>query len=111
MNTDIQLEKQTSLNTQIEMVFNEVVKFTAILRTDITMNRPGDLYDPFCDFKESFDYLFSLSCNMVDHAITNKIDIWLNQNYHTLNIKDIKCGIDLFIKYKRLLMNNNIIKH
>lgn len=110
METEIYQEQYTPLNAQIELVFNEVVKYMAILRTDITMNRPGELYDPFCDFKEAFDYLFSLSCDRIENDIIKDIEKWLNNTYHNLTINDVKCGIKLFRKYKKILIYEKMVQ-
>ena len=111
METTLSPEYDTSLKRNIEVVFLSICLDVSFLRVYFTTKAPGAVYPRFRQFKEGFDYLFTLSSNKkeLNQDIVKRAKEWLDKPSKESK-ESVFTGIKLFEEYKAELFKQNILK-
>jgi len=103
---------KTPLKGRIETSFISTSDKSSLLRSIVYNGKVGNVYTIFEDFRENFDFLFSISSDntKINDEIRTEINLWFNKPTPT-NPNSITEGLRLFSKYKAELFKQGIIKY
>lgn len=108
--TEVKQNSEAKIADLIEETLVLCAADVSILRTKIIAGAPGPLESDFYNFRENFDFLFTLSGSYkeIDKDMKTKIEKWIN-SMEEINANNIMKAIKLFNDYKDDLFKNSIV--
>ena len=105
-------DTKTTLKDEIESSFIQTSSKSSLLRSIMYNKKVGNIFIVFEDFRENFDFLFSISSDnsKINDKIRKEIEVWLNRPTPTAKNTAVE-GLRLFSEYKAELFKQAIIKY
>lgn len=103
---------KTTLKDEIEASFIQTSSKSSLLRSIMYNKKIGNIFIVFEDFRENFDFLFSISSDnsKINDKLRKEINVWLNRPTPTGKKTAVE-GLRLFSEYKAELFKQAIIKY